>query len=108
MRRAGTLAVGNRAQGLDLPAHLPAVEFARARLDLEPSVTRLEARLESEPVHRDRADVLELDRLPQPERDLGSVGLWQTRVRGGRVRLEVAVVEQAHDVALLLRLRLDR
>ena len=102
------LAARNRDHELDLTVHLPAVQVAQARLYLEPSVTRLEARLKSEPVHRDRADVLELDRLPQPERDLGSVWLWQTRVRGGRVRLEVAVVEQAHDVALLLRLRLDR
>src|SRR5260370_2940707 len=69
---------------------------------------RSETRLQVNPVDPDRPDVLKLDRPPETDRHLQSIWLRKARVGGGRVGLQVAVVEQAHDVALFLGLRLDR
>ncbi len=93
---------------LDLTLHLPAIEIAQPRLDLEPAVATLEVRLDPHPVDRDRPGVLELDRAPQPDRDLPLVPVGQAPERGRGIRPEVSVVEQTHDVALLVRLALDR
>ena len=97
-----------RQDELDLAVHLAAVEVAEPRLHLEPAVTRLEGWLQAQPVHRDGSDIFELHGLPQAERHLDAVRLRQARVSGRGVGFQVSVVEQAHDVALLLWLRLDR
>ncbi len=85
---------------------MPPIEVAQARLDLDAAVAGLESRLDPHPVDRDRAHILELDGTPQAYGHLQLVLLGQARERGGRVRLEVAVVEQTHDVTLLVGLRL--
>src|SRR3984893_19336507 len=65
-------------------------------------------RLEPHPVDGDGTDVLEPDRSPEPDRDLPLIRIGQARVRRGRIRLQLAVVEDAHDVALLVGLSLNR
>ena len=99
---------GDRHDELNLAVHVPSVEVAKPRLDLEPAVSRLEARLDPHPVDPYRPDVLQLHRLPQAQRDLGLIGLGKARISRRRIGLELAVVEDAHDVALLLRLPLER
>ena len=93
---------------LDLAVHLAAIEVAQARFHLEPAVSGFEGGTQPQPVDSDRAHVFELDRLPQAKGHLLPVVLRKARVSGRRIRLEVAVVEETHDVALLLRLGLDR
>ena len=97
-----------RDHELHLAVHLPAVQVAQPRLHLEAPVAGFEARLEAKPVDDDRADVLELDRPPQPERHLPPVRLAEAHVSRGRVGPQVAVVEVAHYMALAVELRLDR
>src|SRR5438067_1924280 len=89
-------------------ANVSAVRVPEPRLHLGPAVTRLEGWLQAQPVHRDGSDIFELHGLPQAERHLDAVRLRQARVSGRGVGFQVSVVEQAHDVALLLWLRLDR
>src|SRR5258706_9863929 len=54
----------HRYAELDLAFHLPAVEVAQPRLDIEATVAAFEMRLEPHPVDGDRSDILELDRAP--------------------------------------------
>src|SRR5439155_7768938 len=91
----------------DLAFHLPAVDLAHPRTHLEPSVAALEARLDAHPVDRYRPDVLELDWAPQPDRHLEPEAVGYARIGRRGIWLQVAVVEQAHDVSLLLGFRLD-
>ena len=106
--KAKPITAGPGHDQLDLTVHLAAIEVAQTGLDLESAVATFEAWFEPEPIDRDGSHILEPDRLPQAERNLGPVGLGQARVGRRGVRLEVAVVEEAHDVALLFRLRFDR
>src|SRR5216683_2140154 len=105
---AQRLAARHRHAELDLPLHLATVEVAQPRLDFEAPIAALEVRLDPHPVDRDRPDVLELDGAPQSDRHLPLVSLGKASIRRRGVRLQVAVVEQPHDVALLLRRDLDR
>src|SRR4029077_3994661 len=105
----GRLASADRADHeLDLAFHLPAVEVAEPGLHLQPPVARFELRVEAHPIDRDRADVLEADRTPDADRNLPAVRIRQARISRRRVGLQLAVVEDAHHVPLLLGLRLDR
>src|SRR4029077_6555073 len=55
------IAARHRDAELDLAFHLPAVEVAQSRFDLEPAVATFEMRLDAHPIDRDRPHVFELD-----------------------------------------------
>ena len=60
---------------LNLAIHVAAIKVAQAGLYLQPAIICLDVRLEAHPVDGDRAHVLKLDRAPQTDRHLPSIGL---------------------------------
>src|SRR5713226_1561583 len=103
-----SILAGGGDHDLDLPLHLAPVEIAQPGLDFQPSVAGFETRLETHPLDRDRTDVLELDRAPQPDRHLPAIWVGNARIRRCWIRLQLSVVEDTHDVPLYVGLGLDR
>jgi len=89
--------------------HVPAVEVAQPRLGVEHAdVARLEPGAETEPVQRNRAQVLQLDATPEADRHLPAVRLGKAEVGTGGVGAGVPVVEDPHHVLLAGEVGLDR
>src|ERR1700687_2644635 len=98
---------GHRDDELRLALHVPSIQVAQASFNLDATIAAFEARLDPHPVDGDRAHVLELDGTPEADRHLDLVLLRQAGVCGGGIWLEIAVVEETHDVALLVWLHLN-
>ena len=97
-----------RAHGeVDLSIHLAAVQIPQADLDVEPSVRGFEMRLQSQPVDGDRTEIFELDRAPQPERNLPTIWLTQAHVGRRWIGTQLPVVEVPHQMAFAVELDLD-
>src|SRR5439155_16293169 len=78
-----------------------------ANLNIEPSVSRSEMRLESHSVDGDWTEIFEHNRSPQPKRHLPAIRLAQAHVGGRRLRAQLPIVELPHQMTLAVELNLD-